>query len=391
MVVRSGGGDEEGTGSSISSVTGSRPKTPKVKAAAEFEIAVCDGEKTEEGENSRFFEWFWSFNPQLSSLFPISGFVTLPLDHVTSSSSSSYTQSSITKRLTETMAVWNDGLVDVFCDLCIKEVDNNNRPNTHFNPEGWVNIINNFCNETGKEYTRKQMKNKWDSLKDHWKLWKDLKGKETGLGWDHKRQTIDASDEWWRLKIEKNKEYGKLKKKGIAPDFEDKLDKMFMGISATGQHAYSPSSALPIPRSPHEGNNEVNLEGSGDSEDNDDLAPALPKRKRNERAEKGKGVVPKKEKVGGAAHLAKQINRMCEAIESRSTGTSMINKSVESGGTSIKDVMKDVTSLPGIEQGNSLWFFATRLFLSQEKREMYFTMEDRNVRLEWLNFEMNHN
>ncbi|PRQ47826.1 hypothetical protein RchiOBHm_Chr2g0103961 [Rosa chinensis] len=166
---------------------------------------------------------------------------------------------------------------------------------------------------------------------------------------------------------------------------------MFMGISATGQHAYSPSSALSIPRSPQQGNNEVNLEGSGDSEDNDDLAPTTPKRKRNERAEKGKGVVPKKEKVGGAAHLAKQINRMCEAIESRSTATSMINKSVEGGGTSIKDVMKDVTSLPGIEQGNRLWFFATRLFLSQEKREMYFTMEDPNVRLEWLKFEMNEN
>ncbi|XP_062028502.1 L10-interacting MYB domain-containing protein-like [Rosa rugosa] len=287
------------------------------------------------------------------------------------------------------MAVWNDGLVDVFCDICIKEVDNNNRPHTHFNPEGWVNIINNFSKETGKEYTRKQLKNKWDSLKDHWKLWKDLKGKETGLGWDHRRQTIDASDEWWRLKIEKNKEYGKLKKKGIAPDFEDKLDKMFMGISATGKHAYSPSSTLPIPRSPQQGNNEVNLEGSGDSEDNDELAPTLPKRKRNERAEKGKGVVPKREKVGGAAHLAKQINRMCEAIESRSTATSMVHKSVEGGGTSIKDVMKDVSSLPGIEQGNSLWFFATRLFLSGEKREMYFTMEDPNVRLEWLKFEMN--
>ncbi|KAM5554247.1 L10-interacting MYB domain-containing protein-like [Rosa sericea] len=185
---------------------------------------------------------------------------------------------------------------------------------------------------------------------------------------DHRRQTIDASDEWWRMKIEKNKEYGKLKKKGIAPDFEDKLDKMFMGISATGEHAYAPSSALPIPRSPQQGDNEVNLEGSGDSEDNDDMAPTLPKRKRNERAEKGKGVVPKKEKVGGAAHLAKQINRMCEAIESRSTATSMINKSVEEGGgTSIKEVMKDVTSLPGAEQGTRLWFFATRLFLSPEK------------------------
>ncbi|XP_024195883.1 uncharacterized protein LOC112199050 [Rosa chinensis] len=199
------------------------------------------------------------------------------------------------------LAIWNEGLVDVFCDICIKEVDNNNRPHTHFNPEGW--------------------------------------GKETGLGWDHKRQIIDASDEWWRLKIEKNKEYGKLKKKGIAPDFEDKLNKMFMGISATGQHAYSPSSALPIPRSPQQGDNEVNLEVSGDSEDNDDLASLCLKEK--------------------------EMRELRKAIESRSTKTSMINKSVEEGGgTSIKDVMKDVTSLPGVEQGWEGSAHDTRVFLS---------------------------
>ncbi|XP_062023267.1 L10-interacting MYB domain-containing protein-like [Rosa rugosa] len=274
-------------------------------------------------------------------------------------------------------AVWNEGLVDLFCDLCMKEVDNDNRPHTHFNPEGWANIISNFSKETGKEYTKKQLKNKWDSLKEHWKLWKELKGKETGLGWDHKKRTIDASEEWWHGKLEKNKEYAKFRKKGITPEFEVKLDKMFMGIAATGVHAYAPSSSLPIPRSPEQAGNR---EGSGDSEDNDQPKTTLPKRKRNERAEKGKGEIPKKEKVGGAAHLAKQIDRMCESIESRSTTTSMINTSVqEGGGTSIKEVMKDVTSLPGAEQGSRLWFFATRLFLSSEKREMYCTMEDVGV------------
>ncbi|PRQ42605.1 putative Myb/SANT-like domain-containing protein [Rosa chinensis] len=39
-------------------------------------------------------------------------------------------------------AVWNEGLVDLFCELAMKEVDNDNRPHTHFNPEGWANIIN---------------------------------------------------------------------------------------------------------------------------------------------------------------------------------------------------------------------------------------------------------
>lgn len=100
------------------------------------------------------------------------------------------------------MAVWNERLLEVFCDLCIKEVDKNNRPHTHFNAEGWTNIINGFEQETGKSYTKKQLKNKWDALKSELRSWKELKGKETGLGWDHRLQTIDAPDEWWRAKIE---------------------------------------------------------------------------------------------------------------------------------------------------------------------------------------------
>ncbi|PRQ50042.1 hypothetical protein RchiOBHm_Chr2g0128681 [Rosa chinensis] len=188
-------------------------------------------------------------------------------------------------------------------------------------------------------------------------------------------------------KLRKTRNMQCSKKKGITPEFEVKLDKMFMGIAATGKHAYAPSSTLPIPRSPEQGGN---LEGSGDSEDNDQPKTTLPKRKRNERAEKGKGQIPKKEKVGGAAYLAKQIDRMCESVDSRSTTTSMINTGVqEGGGTSIKEVMKDVTSLPGVEQGSRLWFFTTRLFLSSEKREMYCTMDDPNLKLEWLKFEMN--
>lgn len=98
-------------------------------------------------------------------------------------------------------AVWSEQLVQIFCDLCMKEVDNNNRPNTHLSKEGYENVIRNFEKETGKIYTKKQMKNKWDNLKEQWKLWKDLKGKQTGLGWDHRLQTIDASEDWWREKI----------------------------------------------------------------------------------------------------------------------------------------------------------------------------------------------
>ncbi|CAL8995960.1 unnamed protein product, partial [Prunus brigantina] len=47
------------------------------------------------------------------------------------------------------------------------------------------------------------LKNKWDALNEQWKIWKELIGKEIGLGWNSKLGTIDASDEWWHNKIEK--------------------------------------------------------------------------------------------------------------------------------------------------------------------------------------------
>ena len=84
--------------------------------------------------------------------------------------------------------------------------------------------------------------------------------------------------------------------------------------------------------------------------------------------------------------MSEQINQMYLAIESRSTATSMMNRSVQGIGTSIQEVMKVVTSLPGAEPGTKLWFFATRLFLNQENREMFTTMEDPNIKLAWLKF-----
>ncbi|MFQ6646060.1 hypothetical protein Gotur_020079 [Gossypium turneri] len=44
-------------------------------------------------------------------------------------------------------------------------------------------------------------------------------GEDTGLGWNPKKRTVDASDDWWESRL-----------------------KMFMGIVATGDKAWAPSS-----------------------------------------------------------------------------------------------------------------------------------------------------
>ncbi|MFQ6621793.1 hypothetical protein Gotur_002997 [Gossypium turneri] len=61
--------------------------------------------------------------------------------------------------------MWDNRLIEIFCDLCIKEILKGNRPGTHFTKEGWLKIMTNFENETYKTYSKRQFKNRWDALK----------------------------------------------------------------------------------------------------------------------------------------------------------------------------------------------------------------------------------
>ncbi|CAN6700150.1 unnamed protein product [Malus baccata var. baccata] len=301
-------------------------------------------------------------------------------------------------------AVWNAHNTSLFCNVCVKEVEAGNHPGTHFKKEGWENVSINLNKETGAEYSKQQLKNKWDALKEQWKLWKELKGKETGLGWNPKLNTVDASDEWWHNKIQINKKYKSLRRKRISPDMEDKLDRMFMNTTATGEHAWAPSSGV-LPCE----NNDESDEDDGiqiESSDFDDVIPLkntqanekyLGKKKKRTRQfdtqvkkeNKEKGVAAKKGNLGGAAKLSEQIDHMVGAIESRNTTASNMAKGLQN--SSIAEVMKIVSSLPGAGHGSHLWLFATRLFLKQEKREMFLTIEDPNIKFQWLNYEQAEN
>ncbi|MFQ6631930.1 hypothetical protein Gotur_009938 [Gossypium turneri] len=79
-------------------------------------------------------------------------------------------------------AMWDRRLTEIFCDICIKKILKGNRPGTHFTKDGWLKIMTNFEKETGKGFSQRQLKNRWDALKKEWKAWKKLKGEDTGLG-----------------------------------------------------------------------------------------------------------------------------------------------------------------------------------------------------------------
>ncbi|MBA0754820.1 hypothetical protein Gogos_021562, partial [Gossypium gossypioides] len=50
-------------------------------------------------------------------------------------------------------AIWDKRLTEIFCDICIKEILEGNRPDTHFTKVVWLKVTINFETETCKTYS----------------------------------------------------------------------------------------------------------------------------------------------------------------------------------------------------------------------------------------------
>ncbi|KAI9175114.1 hypothetical protein LWI28_027574 [Acer negundo] len=174
--------------------------------------------------------------------------------------------------------------------------------------------------------------------------------KEIGIGWDPSKKTVYAPPEWWQSKIEMNVEYLKFHDVGISPDMMDMYDKMFKGSVAVGSCVMIPSSTILLEETVGDSEHDkptVNKENEEASQDDRDKG----KKRTNDESAKIGGVIGgpkgKKGKLGGAAKFSKQIDRLVEVVESRSTGTSMHRSPI---GTSVAEVMEVVSTLPGVER-----------------------------------------
>ena len=100
-------------------------------------------------------------------------------------------------------ALWGDpSWTTTFCNLCVEQIQLRNRSRgAAYSTEGWTNLVTKFCDETGQNYDREQLKSTWDVLKGDWRLWEQLRNLDTGLGWDAVKGTIAATDDWWDLKL----------------------------------------------------------------------------------------------------------------------------------------------------------------------------------------------
>ena len=62
-------------------------------------------------------------------------------------------------------AVWDVSSTKIFIDLCIDQIYKKERLGSAFTREGWKHILSGFNEKTEKTYTKKQLKNRLDSLK----------------------------------------------------------------------------------------------------------------------------------------------------------------------------------------------------------------------------------
>ncbi|KAK8295178.1 hypothetical protein V6Z12_D05G047100 [Gossypium hirsutum] len=293
-----------------------------------------------------------------------------------------------------TKAVWDDELTLIFCELCVNEVNAGNRPTTHLNSKGWENVIALFQAKTQKNYGKPQLKNKWDTLKKEWRLWRELLKESTGIGWCPLKKTVDATEEWWAEKIQENLDFKGFKKKGIEPRLNELMWQMFGGIVATGENAWAPSSGV-LPRGVPMGDDAPN-EGFGDSDEHSnenegippDEVPSNPSHGIPNRRKETLGVVHGKGKKSSSSRkssrntLTTQIEKLCESMASpRKSVNEIIFPHFQ---YTISNAMDALRALGDeIPKRDELYYFATKMFQIPVKREMFLNL-DPDDRVWWL-------
>ncbi|KAK5802680.1 hypothetical protein PVK06_030294 [Gossypium arboreum] len=278
-------------------------------------------------------------------------------------------------------AMWDKRLTEIFCDICIKEILKGNRPGTHFTKDGWLKIMTNFEKETGKAYSQRQLKNRWDALKKEWKAWKKLKGEDTALGWNPIKGTVDTSDDWWESRLKVVPEDQKFRTSGIDPEFEGKLDQMFIGIVATGDKAWAPSSGTLRSDFFEDVNNEIPEENEDENVGNDvhilndvqisnDVHIDRNGQKRKPPEISSSHFKPGRKKslkqIGGAARLSSQTEKLCNAADNMSQATSSLTPVMDPYG--IPQAVKVLDSMAEeVPEASPLYFFSLKLLLNKDK------------------------
>lgn len=202
----------------------------------------------------------------------------------------------------------------ILLDLCMGEIRKCGKPGLAFRNKKWEEIREEFNKRADKNYNQKLLKNRMDTLRNDWTTWKQLIGKETGLGWNPQMGNIDADASWWDAKIRENVKYLKFRYQGL--EFRDELEFIYGDAVATSQHQWTPALGVPLESNGKNTTTNVPQEiiDSDDSEFDigDHFSPVentQPKKKRKVSPNIGEKVTKGKAKVGTATTMRKTFER----------------------------------------------------------------------------------
>ncbi|GLT26481.1 hypothetical protein SLA2020_015430 [Shorea laevis] len=168
---------------------------------------------------------------------------------------------------------------------------------------------------------------------------------------------------------------------------------MFDKIVTTGETAWTPTAGVVFP---DEDVGAVRFEaavdleeGSGDSDEVNIMATPTQKsnEKRKNKVGSSSNFKGKKVKSRGAAYMQRQLDRLCDAVESytQASITESSMKNYQAAPTdSVGECMDMLMTLPGVEDGDELFMLGTRLFVKREYRNMFRSIKSANSKIAWL-------
>ncbi|CAI9089485.1 OLC1v1024069C1 [Oldenlandia corymbosa var. corymbosa] len=110
--------------------------------------------------------------------------------------------------------VWTEGDVKLFVDLLLEYKRKGEMKENNFG-KSWVQITKDFNAKLEYRQTLEQLSQKFHRFRIDWNAFKDLQEKHTGLGWDHQKGTVTASEERWKELIKTNKNHKKFQQKDL--------------------------------------------------------------------------------------------------------------------------------------------------------------------------------
>ncbi|KAL2506040.1 L10-interacting MYB domain-containing protein [Abeliophyllum distichum] len=276
---------------------------------------------------------------------------------------------------TRTSAQWDPEAKRVFISLSEEEIIAGRRPGSHFTPEGWKNIVEGFYSITGRQYSKAQFKNQWDTMKAEFVIFNELMNRETGA-----------------------RQYRKFRGRDVSL-FQHHYPTLFEGISATGAHLRTPSTVSQVganssaPSQAEDYQDADPDEGEGSDESNGPVDVPNFQTTMSQDEEIGRGTSSGKRKSTGGPRratkkksgpeiLSASINYLvscCREVSDRRTPPS-------SDVPSISECIRTVRNLPGIERGSDLYFYSVQYMRNQDNRALFADMETPEEKLGLLRY-----